>query len=127
MNYDAWNHELKKRVENATFFLLSYHPRFYRRRGFLFWNFLEHCPRGEKKFASFSCVCFPGVHFTAFGVLEHAMNAVFALHRHKVRVVFYFLYVLLSVWFARGLKPRSYILLLLLHGATVLVGPWPPS
>jgi hypothetical protein len=41
-------------------------------------DFLEYCPRGEKKFTLFSYVCFWGVgaHFTAFGVVEHDMNAV---------------------------------------------------
>ena len=43
---------------------------------FLFCDFLEYCPRGEKKFAPFSYVCFSGAHFTAFGVLEYVVNAV---------------------------------------------------
>jgi len=52
---------------------------------FPFWDFLEHCPRGEKKSLHHLHVfVFLGVHFTAFSVLEHVMNAVFVLHRHKV-------------------------------------------
>jgi len=43
---------------------------------FLFCDFLEYCPRGEKKFVPFSYVCFSGAHFTAFGVLEYVVNAV---------------------------------------------------
>ena len=29
-------------------------------RAFLFCDFLEYCPRGEKKFVPFSCICFSG-------------------------------------------------------------------
>ena len=44
---------------------------------FLFCDFMEYCPRGEKNFAPFSLFFFfLGVHFNAFGVLEHVMNAV---------------------------------------------------
>jgi len=56
------------------FFFFAPHPRFY--RAFLFCDFTEYCPRGEKKFALISYVCFSGVHFNAFGVPEHVMNAV---------------------------------------------------
>jgi len=43
---------------------------------FLFCDFMEYCPRGEKKCAPFSLFVFWGVHFNAFGVLEHVMNIV---------------------------------------------------
>jgi len=43
---------------------------------FLFCDFTEYCPKGKKKFAPFSYVRVSGVHFNAFGVLEHVMNAV---------------------------------------------------
>jgi len=42
---------------------------------FLFCDFLEYNPRGEKKYATFYMFVFLGVHFTAFGVLQHVMNA----------------------------------------------------
>ena len=37
---------------------------------------MEYSPRGEKKFAPFSLFVFWGVHFNAFVVLQHGMNAV---------------------------------------------------
>ena len=43
---------------------------------FLFCDFMEYCPRGEKKLHHFRMFVFMGVHFNDFGVLEHVMNAV---------------------------------------------------
>jgi len=66
-----------KRVENATFFLLSSHPRFYRSWNLsLLWLLGILSQRREKVCAIFKCLFFWGVHFTASGVLEHVMNAV---------------------------------------------------
>ena len=55
------------------------------------WNTV---PDERKSLCHFHMFVFLGVHFTAFGVLEHFMNAeVFVLHRHQVWVVFYLLFV----------------------------------
>jgi len=59
------------------FFFFPYIPDSIETRDFLFCDFWEYHLRGEKKFVPFSYVCFSvGVHFTAFGILEHFMNAV---------------------------------------------------
>ena len=57
---------------------------------FFVFDFLEYCPRGVKKLVPISYVCFSGVHFAAFGVMEYV---VFVPQRHKVGVVFYLLVV----------------------------------
>ena len=83
-----------RRVDSATFYLLSSHPRFYRSRSLsvlLLLGILSQMR--EKVCALFICLFFWGVHFTAFGVLEHFMNAVSVSRRHQVRVVFYLLFV----------------------------------
>ncbi len=57
-------------------------------------DFLENCPRGEEKACTIFISLFfwgAGVHLTAFGVLEHVMNAVSVCiaETHKISVVFY--------------------------------------
>jgi len=65
-----------KRLENATFFLLSSHPRFYRSWSLSFVTSWNNVPENRKSSRHFHMFIFLGVHFTAFCVLEHVMNAV---------------------------------------------------
>ena len=65
-----------KRLENATFFLLSSHHRFYRSWSLSFVTSWNNVPENRKSSRHFHMFIFLGVHFTAFCVLEHVMNAV---------------------------------------------------
>jgi len=53
---------------------------------FLYCDFLEYCPRGQKKLNYFHMFVFSGVHVTTFGVLEHVVNAVKCLYHRDTKL-----------------------------------------
>jgi len=60
-----------KKVDNATFFFFPPILHSTEAGAFLLCDFLEYCPRGERKgLHHFHMFVFLGVHFTAFGVLS---------------------------------------------------------